>query len=51
MLANIFNEENRLKEVKGEWNSGKAVTERVNILREICVDKLRENEYNKMKVI
>ena len=51
MLANIFNEDNRLKEVKGEWNSNKAIIERIDILKEICVDKLRENEYNKMEVI
>ena len=51
LIMDVFEDGDRLKGIKGEWNSNKAIVERIDTLREICVDKLHENEYNKMKVI
>ena len=48
---NVFEDGDRLKEIKGEWNSNKAIMERIDTLKELCVNKSHEGEFSKMEVI
>ena len=51
LIMNVFEDGDRLKGIKEQWNSNKAIMERIDTLRELCINKLHENEYNKMEVI
>ena len=50
-MMDIFDDDNKLKEIKGEWNSNKAIMERIDTLKELCVNKSHEGEFSKMEVI
>ena len=51
LIMNVFEDSDRLKGIKEQWNSNKAIMERIDTLKELCVNKLNENEYSKMEVI
>ena len=51
LMMDIFDDDNKFKEIKGEWNSNKAIMERIDTLKELCVNKSHEGEFSKMEVI